>query len=119
MMDFLAAGATEEHNWSNNFYYRFKEGKVVHWGGWLAVTGQLTSFSLLELNHLPWSPQILKCWSRDFKALPLIVFKEAPWQCSNSCLATLQLRLASLGKGRVLAPSLPCSRLCSKVTPFS
>lgn len=60
MMDFLAAGATEEHNWSNNFYYRFKEGKVVHWGGLLTVTGRLTSFFSPGVKSSALEPSNLK-----------------------------------------------------------
>lgn len=28
----VAAEETEKYYWSNNFYYMFKEGNIVHWG---------------------------------------------------------------------------------------
>lgn len=103
MLNFLVAEATEKQNWSNNAYM-FKDGKVLHRGRQVSVTGQLPAFSFLQgkscLNS-HWSSQIVKCCSRDFKELPLIVFKEAPRQYCNSCLAMLTF-LFLWGKVRFL-----------------
>lgn len=117
MLNFLVAKATEKQNWSNNAYYMFKDGKVVHRGRQVSVTGQLPTLSFLQgkscLNS-HWSSQIVKCCSRDLKELPLIVFKEAPRQCCNSCLAMLTFRLVPLGKGQILTHSLLSSGICSE-----
>ena len=62
MLNFLAAEATEKYSWSNDFYYMFKEDKVVPWGGWVLVIGQLTTLSFLQVKlclNIPWSTQLL------------------------------------------------------------
>lgn len=83
MLNFLVAEAKKKCNWPKNVCYMFKEGKkIMHWGGWVSVTGRLPTLSFCQVkscSHIPGSTQMLKCCGRDFTEPPLIVYIEAPW----------------------------------------